>query len=639
MNSQDGIFRILSSVLNISNLRFSGNEEASSVEEGNEYADRVSEVLGISIHNLEALLCSKSIIDPLTKKKIPQKLSQNMAEYNRETFAKIIYDRMFDWIVSRVNIEIKKPLVGPAKNFKSIGLLDIFGFEVFEVNSFEQLCINFTNEKLQHHFNEHVFSLEMAAYKTEGISCDSVVFADNSAVIKLIEGRPISIFSLLDDQCKFANGSDEAFLEKTQTSFKSEKTFLSGPRFKGKIFGLSHFAGDVYYEVTSFVEKNRNSKNRDLDEIMASSSIGFIAELFAETDKKPTSSKAETIKSVSGQFLEQLEELVKSLNNSACSYIRCIKPNMTMSPSHLDSELVCKQLRCAGMLEAIRIRRLGFPIWRTFDSFTSLYKLLLIRFNIKNSNPKQAIDQFISLLDQKQIVKASDKHLQLGKTKVFMKEYVKNKLDAMLEHSLAVFAVKIQRWIRRVLSRAHLRKRSQSRLCIQRWWRGLLVRRQVKSLLVKRLQASITIQKFLKVKLIPFKIKQLNLRSRQVKNTQSPNVSSEQPTAKKEPTSARKNSKQADIRNKFTELISKNKRHDGQPLRDSMPQSEPEAAFDATYDLDDEIEVHPKYIQMEIELQKTKKELEFLRNKEKVNLSVDYSSSHGRFGLTKKERS
>jgi myosin heavy subunit len=194
----------------------------------------------------------------------------------------------------------------------------------------------------------------MAAYKAEGIACDAVVFADNSAVIKLIEGRPISIFSLLDDQCKFANGSDEAFLERALTAFKADKAFLTGRKFKSQIFGIAHFAGEVYYDSVNFVEKNRNSKNKDLEEIMSASSVGFIAEMFTEPEKKLSGGKTEVLKSISGQFLEQLDELLKSLNSSACSYIRCIKPNTAMQPRTFDSELVCKQLRCAGMLEAVR---------------------------------------------------------------------------------------------------------------------------------------------------------------------------------------------------------------------------------------------------------------------------------------------
>jgi myosin heavy subunit len=614
----------------LSNLNFKGNEEDSSLEEGNQYADRVSEVLGISLHNLENLLCFKAIIDPITKKKIPQNLSQNMAEYNRETFAKIIYDRLFDWIVSRVNIEIKKPLTGQAKNFKSIGLLDIFGFEVFESNSFEQLCINFTNEKLQHHFNEHVFSLEMAAYKAEGLSCEAVVFSDNSAIIKLIEGKPLSLFGLLDDQCKFANGSDDAFLEKALSSFKNEKAFLSGPRFKGKIFGVAHFAGDVYYDVTNFVEKNRNSKNKDLEEIMASSSVGFIADLFDESQKKGITTKPEVSKSISGQFLEQLEDLVKSLNSSACSYIRCIKPNESMSAKVFDSELVCKQLRCAGMLEAIRIRRSGFPIRRAFDTFVSLYKLLFLQFNVKIGGPRQAIDQFIEALDKKGIIRASDKHLQLGKTKVFMKEHVKNKLDALLEQSLTIFATRIQRWVKHILKRAILRKRFKSRLLIQRWWRALLLGREVRLQVQNRLLCIKKIQKFLKTKLIPFRLKQLNSAARQSKNHLSHQTSSEQPTAKKEPNSAKKQGKSGDIKNKFNEIIRKNKSGENGPGRLSSPISEQEGNIDATYDLEDEIESHPKYIQMQIELQKAKRELEVFRNNGQVQLSTNSAQLFGR---------
>lgn len=614
-------------MLNLSNLKFRGNEEASALEEGNEYTDRVSDILGISLHNLEKLLCSKTIIDPITKSKIPQTLSQNMAENNRETFAKIIYDKLFDWIVSRVNIEIKKPLTGNAKNFKSIGLLDIFGFEVFESNSFEQLCINFTNEKLQHHFNEHVFSLEMAAYKAEGISCDAVVYADNSPVIKLIEGKPISLFSLLDDQCKFTNGSDDSFLEKALSSFKTDKSFLSGPRFKGKIFGIAHFAGSVYYDVTNFVEKNKNSKNKDLEEIMASSSVGFISDLFEEPPKKSVSLKPEVLKSISGQFLEQLEELVKSLNSSACSYIRCIKPNETMSCKVFDSELVCKQLRCAGMLEAIRIRRCGFPIRRPFDSFLNNYKLLFLQFNAKYSSPRQAIEQFIEILDKKTIVRAADKHLQLGKTRVFMKEHVKNRLDAMLEQSLSVFASKIQAWIRRILKSLYLRKRIRCRILIQRWWRALRLGRQARKIYQNELQAIHRIQTFFKLKLIPFKLKQLKLAVKPSKSHASHQATSEQATAKKEPKSAKKVSKPGDIKLKFNEIIKKNQSNENGLGRLSSPISEQEPNFDATYDLEDEIETHPKYIQMQIELQKVKRELETLA-KSKSNYDSHSSGPH-----------
>jgi myosin-5 len=420
-SEKDGIFRIVGAVLHLGKIDLEGSEDHSSLVAGSESTKHVSELMGITISQLEALLCSKSIIDPSTKKKLTQSVGKGIAEYNRETFSKIVYDKLFDWIVSRVNVEIRKPLTGQAATYKSIGLLDIFGFEIFEVNSFEQLCINFTNEKLQQHFNDHMFKLEQKEYQEEKIDFSGVEFADNLDVINLIEKRPKCIFSFLDEQCAFATGTDHQFWEKIQSNFKNTNAFLAGPKMKKNLFGIAHFAGEVFYDVTNFLDKNKNSKNKDMDEILAGSSVNFISQLFSE---KPGSKRApgqqERIKSVSAQFLDQLDELLKCLNESASLYIRCVKPNRKMAYRVFESELVCKQLRCAGMLEAIRIRKCGFPVRRSFEQFCSANKLLFLQFGVKESSSgskRAATEQFLKALDKEGIVKAADKTIQIGKTK------------------------------------------------------------------------------------------------------------------------------------------------------------------------------------------------------------------------------
>lgn len=155
------MFRLVSAVMNLSQLRVSGSEEQSSIDRDSAAARTLTEVLGLSRDCLDTLICTKSIVDPVTKQKISQSLSQAGAENNKDTLAKVVYSRLFDWLVGRLNVEIKKPRTGPASHYRSIGILDIFGFEIFDTNSFEQLCINFTNERLQHVFNSQLFELEM----------------------------------------------------------------------------------------------------------------------------------------------------------------------------------------------------------------------------------------------------------------------------------------------------------------------------------------------------------------------------------------------------------------------------------------------------------------------------------------------
>ena len=606
------MFRLVSAVMNLSQLRVSGSEEQSSIDRDSAAARTLTEVLGLSRDCLDTLICTKSIVDPVTKQKISQSLSQAGAENNKDTLAKVVYSRLFDWLVGRLNVEIKKPRTGPASHYRSIGILDIFGFEIFDTNSFEQLCINFTNERLQHVFNSQLFELEMVLYDNEAIKYDTVAYEDNSHVIDLVDSKPQSVFGFLDEQCKFAGGTDLKFLEKVHSALGKRKGYLPGPRIKSSLFGIAHFAGDVQYDVTSFVEKNRNSKNRDLDEIMAGSSVHLIAALFAEGAEKAGKEMADSSKSVSAQFLGQLKELVQQLNSSASLYIRCIKPNQVMSPGLFESEIVCKQLRCAGMLEAIRIRKCGYPIRRPFDSFCKIYKLLLLSLGVKFSGTRHAVEAFIQALDREGIVRAADNSIQVGKTKVFLKEQVKTRLDSMLEESLSIFVRKVQRAFRRYRLSKALHLRATSRVLLQRWWRDRLAKRQAELRRLGEQQAARSIQRLLRAKLLYYRVKALIQKGRgSWQLAGSTATASDQPTARKEPSSASRQAPKHDYIERFSQAV-KQQTHFGEV---SLANGGLGPDYDESHDLLDDVESHPKYIRLEIEVERLRKEREISHKK------------------------
>lgn len=473
---KDGIFRVVAAVMHLGKLQVEAgkHEGGSQIPEQDPDAQKCANLLEISLGLLNDIVCSKSIIDPLTKKPIRQEVPIDVAIYNRETFAKYLYGKMFDWIVDRVNVAIRKKFDGGRKQYKSLGILDIFGFEIFDVNSFEQLCINYTNEKLQHHFNQHMFSLELAEYKREKIDFSNIEHADNQDTIDLIEGK-MSIFTLLDDICKFNTGTDKKFLISVKDKLSNQKSYLVGSKTNHNVFGIAHFAGEVVYTVDNFVEKNKNSANKDVAKILGDSSHELIKKIFL------TDSETVNTETVSSQFKAQLNDLMQTLDKSTSLYVRCIKPNTVKSPGVFESSMVAQQLRCAGMLEAIRIRRSGFPIRRKFAAFREYYKNLFNQYLIKGAGqPKEECKQFINKLHEKGHIDKSLNQIQIGQTKIFMKEKIKALIDELLEKSTEVFVVIIQKNVRMFLQRHRYLQIQNSIRYIQKWSRNIALRKEIK---------------------------------------------------------------------------------------------------------------------------------------------------------------
>ena len=450
---QNELMDITAAIQHLGQVKFVEQKEGSNIKKTDDHYKHVATLFGISENDLSSLMCSKTMITPGTGEKIIIDVDCDTARINRDTLSKIIYEGMFNWQVKRVNVSIKKDFEKSASSYKSVGQLDIFGFEIFKDNSFEQLCINYTNEKLQQHFNQHMFKIEQKEYEAERIQWSHIQFVDNAECIVMIEGKT-SVFSLLDEQCRFQNSpaeSDKKFLDKLKNTLGKNKYYIQGDvKFRMKGFGIGHYAGCVQYNVKDFCEKNRNSVNKEINTVFAKSKNSLLCRIFKQKLEEET---GKSLESVSKSFSMQLASLVEHLNNSTPLYIRCIKPNGLIKPDIFESYEVCRQLRCAGMLEAIRIRKCGFPVRRPYDTFTKMYKNLFDQYKIKAKNAKDRCREFLDYLYNESIVDKKLKEIQLGTSKIFMKEHMKSLLDKLLEESIVQFAIRIQKHIKRFVQR------------------------------------------------------------------------------------------------------------------------------------------------------------------------------------------
>uniref|UniRef100_A0A8C5C3V0 Myosin VIIA n=1 Tax=Gadus morhua TaxID=8049 RepID=A0A8C5C3V0_GADMO len=298
-----------------------------------------------------------------------------------------IYGRLFVWIVDKINAAIYRPTSCETKiQTRSIGLLDIFGFENFFVNSFEQLCINFANENLQQFFVRHVFKLEQQEYNLEDISWQHIEFTDNQDALDMIANKPMNIISLIDEESKFPKGTDGTMLFKLNSQHKLNPNYIQPKNSYETQFGIQHFAGVVNYETKGFLEKNRDSLHTDIIQLVHSSKNKFIKQIFqadvAMVKTYVTSGEswhmgAKRSPTLSSQFKRSLEMLMRTLNLCQPFFVRCIKPNELKKPMLFDRGLCVRQLRYSGMMETIRIRRAGYPIRYTFAEFVERYRVLM----------------------------------------------------------------------------------------------------------------------------------------------------------------------------------------------------------------------------------------------------------------------
>nr|CAB3493246.1 unnamed protein product [Digitaria exilis] len=355
--------------------------------------------------SLEDSLCQRVIVTP--DGNITKPLDPDSAALSRDALAKTVYSRLFDWIVDKINNSIGQD--PDATNI--IGVLDIYGFESFKINSFEQLCINLTNEKLQQHFNQHVFKMEQEEYTREEIDWSYVEFVDNQDVLDLIEKKPGGIIALLDEACMFPKSTHETFAQKMYQTYKAHKRF-SKPKLARTAFTINHYAGDVTYQADQFLDKNKDYVVAEHQALLNSSRCHFVANLFPPLPEE--TSKQSKFSSIGTRFKQQLQSLMETLSTTEPHYIRCVKPNTVLKPGIFENFNVLNQLRCGGVLEAIRISCAGYPTKRTFDEFIDRFGMLAPEL-VDSSDEKAAC---AAICDRMGL-----KGYQIGKTKTRWRQH------------------------------------------------------------------------------------------------------------------------------------------------------------------------------------------------------------------------
>ncbi|KAH9729026.1 Myosin-6 [Citrus sinensis] len=462
-DEQDAIFRVVAAILHLGNVEFAkGKEVDSSVpkdEKSQFHLKTVAELLMCDAKALEDSLCKREIVT--RDETITKWLDPEAAAVSRDALAKIVYSRLFDWLVEKINNSI-----GQDPNSKSlIGVLDIYGFESFKTNSFEQFCINLTNEKLQQHFNQHVFKMEQEEYSKEAINWSYIEFVDNQDILDLIEKKPGGIIALLDEACMFPRSTHETFAQKLYQTFKNHKRF-SKPKLARSDFTICHYAGDVTYQTELFLDKNKDYVVAEHQALLSASKCSFVSSLFPPLAEE--SSKTSKFSSIGSRFKQQLQQLLETLSSSEPHYIRCVKPNNLLKPAIFENKNVLQQLRCGGVMEAIRISCAGYPTRKPFDEFVDRFGILASKVLDGSSDEVTACKRLLE--------KVGLEGYQIGKTKVFLRAGQMADLDARRTEVLGRSASIIQRKVRSYLSRKNYIMLRRSAIHIQAACRGQLAR-------------------------------------------------------------------------------------------------------------------------------------------------------------------
>ncbi|XP_019134433.1 unconventional myosin-Va isoform X1 [Larimichthys crocea] len=502
---QMGLFQVLAAILHLGNVEIKDRDSDSSViPPNNRHLTAFCDLVGVTYQDMSQWLCHRKLKTATETyiKTIPRLQATNA----RDALSKHIYAKLFNWIVEHVN----KALITNVKQHSFIGVLDIYGFETFEINSFEQFCINYANEKLQQQFNMHVFKLEQEEYMKEQIPWTLIDFYDNQPCINLIEAK-MGVLDLLDEECKMPKGSDDSWAQKLYNTHLKTCSLFEKPRMSNRAFIIQHFADKVEYQCDGFLAKNKDTVNEEqINVLKASKKFDLLVELFQDEEKatsptgqvqgtggrtrlsiKPDKSREKSSKehkkTVGCQFRNSLQMLMETLNATTPHYVRCIKPNDFKLAFTFDPKRAVQQLRACGVLETIRISAAGFPSRWTYQEFFSRYRVLMKQKDVL-PDKKMTCRNVLEKLVQDQ-----DKY-QFGKTKIFFRAGQVAYLEKLRADKLRAACIRIQKTIRCWLARKkYLRKRSAA-ITIQRYTRGYQARCLAK--FMRRTQAATIIQKY-----------------------------------------------------------------------------------------------------------------------------------------------
>eukprot|EP00118_Oscarella_pearsei_P021084 m.234434 g.234434 ORF g.234434 m.234434 type:complete len:2256 (+) comp40110_c0_seq18:209-6976(+) len=472
------IFKLLAAILHIGNLRFreleiSGLDGSEIVSD--ETCAVAANLMEVDEEGLRQWFTFKSTSAKKDTSISP--LSVSKAEDVRNAFAKGIYARLFTWVNEKINRSIFRPEKFRSKGIDKmcLGVLDIFGFENSDLgNYFEQLCVNYTNEKLHQFFLRHIFSLEQSEYEAEKINWSRIPFVDNQVVLDLLAMKPMNLLAIVDEESRFPKGNDQSFLDKfVKNHGKHSHVVKSKP---GRMtFEIVHFAGPVTYNATGFLEKNRDTFSKDLIRLLNLSKSTFLQGLF-EGDIQALTYK--TPPTLATQFKQSLNQLMKILGSCKPFFVRCIKPNILQKPMLFERKLCLQQLRYSGMMETVRIRIAGYPVRLPFEDFVDRYRLLLpnISLLLKSGSSPGGPD-YRAIAEMMGRVLLADKDWQAGRTKMFIKESENVMLEKARALIIETSAVKIQRAVRFWIFRRYLARIRVAIISIQRAWRTVTARR------------------------------------------------------------------------------------------------------------------------------------------------------------------
>ncbi|XP_059488251.1 unconventional myosin-XV isoform X2 [Neocloeon triangulifer] len=494
---QDTIFRILSSVLHLGNVYFHRKQlkhGQEGVEIGSDAEIRwAGHLLQLNVDGIKRSLTMK--ITEARNERLFTPLSIDQALDARDAFAKALYSTLFSWLVARIN-----QIVCKGGKRTAISILDIFGFEDFKENSFEQLCINYANENLQFYFNKHIFKLEQQEYAKEKIEWQTITYTDNLPVIHLVAKKPVGILHLLDDESNFPKATDISFLEKCHYNHALNELY-SRPRMSSMEFGVRHYAGQVWYNVEGFLDKNRDTLRQDVVDLLIGSKIPMVSKMFQslrnyqETTK--TLNKANgrfvTMKprtpTVAARFHDSLQQLLDSMSKCNPWFVRCIKPNNEKAAMKFDMPTVLEQLRYTGMLETIRIRKTGYPVRLKFGQFVERYRYLLSPSALPKGTPLREVCRVI--LDRE------PENYQLGTHRVFLRETLERRLEEERARVLGTAVMKIQKNVRAYLARRKFQQQKKAAVTVQTAFRAYKARRnfRVKRNVALKAQANFRMKK------------------------------------------------------------------------------------------------------------------------------------------------
>ncbi|KAF6115167.1 myosin IIIB [Phyllostomus discolor] len=521
------VYRILAGILNIGNIEFaaiSSQHQTDKSEVPNaEALKNAASVLCISPEELQEALTSHCVVT--RGETIVRANTVDRAADVRDAMSKALYGRLFSWIVNRINT-----LLQPDKNICSaddgmnVGILDIFGFENFRRNSFEQLCINIANEQIQYYFNQHVFALEQMEYQNEGIDATPVEYEDNRPLLDMFLQKPLGLLALLDEESRFPQATDQTLVDKFEANLRCK--YFWRPKGVELSFGIRHYAGQVSYDASGVLEKNRDTLPADVVVVLRTSENKLLQQLFsipltktgnlAQTRARITAAsrslpphfgagraKVDTLEvirhpeettnmkrqTMASYFRYSLMDLLSKMVVGQPHFVRCIKPNDDREALKFSQERVLAQLRSTGILETVRIRQQGYSHRILFEEFVKRYYYLAFR---AHQTPLASKESCVAILEKSRL-----DHWMLGKTKVFLKYYHVEQLNLLLREVIGrvvVLQAYTKGWLAARRYKRVREKREKGAAAIQSAWRGYDARRKFKKISNRRSESAVHIQ-------------------------------------------------------------------------------------------------------------------------------------------------